>query len=103
TRNPLLNAAAATAYIAAISSALYYVPKTMNPAMEGPIVPAAFLSLFVLSAAMMVYFFLYQPAQLFFENKSKEAAELFLSTVIIFALVTGVIISILLFLSMYMR
>jgi len=77
--NPFLNALAATAYIAAVASVLYYAPKTIAP-VSGVIVPVAVLSLFVLSAAMMGYFFLYQPVRLFFENKHQEATKLFLAT-----------------------
>lgn len=89
TKNPLLNAAAATVYIFLIASVLYYGPKKIVP-VDSVIVPIIFLSLFVLSAALMGYFFLYQPARLLIEDKQKEAVKLFLVTVVIFAGITGV-------------
>lgn len=97
-RNPFLNALAATAYIVGIASVLYYGPGKAV-VIDGVIAPIIFLSLFVLSAAMMGYFFLYQPIQFFFEGKPKEATKLFLTTVIIFACITAAIILSWLFLS----
>ena len=97
-KNPFLNAVAATAYITAIASALYYGPKTLAP-VDSVFVPIVLLSLFVLSAAIMGYLFLYQPAQLFLENRQKEATKLFLVTVAIFACITAVMIFIAFFLS----
>ncbi|OYV63163.1 MAG: hypothetical protein B7X03_02885 [Parcubacteria group bacterium 21-58-10] len=91
-KNPFVNALAATAYIAVVASALFYGPQRMAP-VNGVIVPIAFLSLFVLSAALMGYFFLFQPLQLFFQHKQQEAARLFLSTVAVFAGFTGVTIA----------
>lgn len=91
TKNPFLNAAGATIYIAVVASALYYGPKAVG-AIEGIIVPVAFLSLFVLSAAMMGCFFLYQPALLLSEGRRREAAKLFLQTVAAFAGITGTFI-----------
>lgn len=90
-KSPFVNALAATAYITAIASVLYYGPgKSFE--IDGVIAPVIFLSLFVLSAAMMGYFFLYQPVQFFFEGKPKEATKLFIMTVIIFACITAAIL-----------
>jgi len=97
-KNPFLNALGAMAYITVVASGIYYAPKAINR-VDGPIVPIAFLSLFVLSAAIMGYFFLYQPLLFLFEAKPKEATKLFLMTVAIFACITGVMISSLFFLS----
>jgi hypothetical protein len=97
-KSPLINALGATGYITLIASVLYYGPgKALM--IDGIIAPIVFLSLFVLSAAMMGYFFLYQSAQLFFENKPKEAARFFITTVLIFACVTAAIMLSWLFLS----
>ncbi len=97
-KSPLINALGATGYITLIASVLCYGPgKTFM--IDGIIAPITFLSLFVLSAAMMGYFFLYQPTQLFFENKPKEAANFFLTTVLIFACVTAALILSWIFLS----
>lgn len=99
-KNPFLNALSATAYIAVVASVMFYAPKTSMPA-DGVIVPIAILSLFVLSAAMMGYFFLYHPVQLLIEGKQKEATKLFLSTVAIFACITLVMISTWIFLDFF--
>jgi len=97
-KNPFLNALSATAYITVVASVMYYVPKTNMPE-NSVMIPTAILSLFVLSAAMMGYFFVYQPVQLLIEGKQKEATKLFLSTVLIFACITGAMVSIWLFFS----
>jgi len=88
-KNPFLNALSATAYITAVASFMFYAPKTNVP--DGVIVPIVMLSLFVLSAAMMGYFFVYYPLRLLIENKPKEATKFFLSTVAIFAFITGLL------------
>jgi len=74
TKNPFVNALAATTYITVIASMLYYGPQAIAPA-NSVIVPIILLSLFVLSAAMMGYFFLYQPLQFFFEGKQKASNQ----------------------------
>lgn len=52
------------------------------------IAPVAAVSLFTLSAAVMGYIFCYQPAELYFDGKKKEAVRLFLRTVAVFAGIT---------------
>lgn len=101
-KNPLLNALSAMAYITCVASVLYYIPKTITP-VDSLIVPIAFLSLFVLSTALMAYFFVYQPVVLLFENKPAEATRLFLATVLIFAGITGVMVSVWFGLSISLR
>jgi len=88
TKNPFVNALAATAYITLIASALSYVPNTDIPE-KSVMIPIVMLSLLVLSAALMGYFFFYQPVRLLIENKQKEATKLFLLTVLIFACITA--------------
>jgi len=88
--NPFVNALAATAYITALVSVVFNAPKTSvfdNSIMA----PILFLSVFVLSAALMGYFFLYQPLRFLFENKPQEATKLFLMTVAVFAGITGAV------------
>jgi hypothetical protein len=55
----------------------------------------ALISLFTLSAAVMGYLFCYQPAQLYFEGKKKDAVRLFLQTVAVFALITVILFGLL--------
>ena len=89
---PFINALSATTYITFVASIIYYSPKTNIPE-NSVIIPIAFLSLFVLSAAMMGYFFIFQPAQLFFEGKQKEGTKFFLKTVAIFTCITIAIVA----------
>lgn len=54
--------------------------------------PIVFLSVLTLSVTVMAYIFFYQPLQFFIENKKKEAVNLFVRTVTIFAGITGVVL-----------
>ena len=89
--NPFLNALAATTYITVIASLMRYGSKAA-PDIDSIVIPIAFLSLFVLSAAMMGYFFLYQPLRLLCEGNPKESVRLFLATVTTFAGITLTIV-----------
>ena len=94
TKNPILNASTATAYIIAVASVMYYGPKLMGPEPKDTVLlPVAFLSLFVLSTAVMGYLFLYQPVLTYLEGQKQQALELFLKTVGIFALITLAVLS----------
>ena len=97
TKNPLLNALSATAYIALVATIMNY-GRELNAPEEGVLVPLAILSLFVLSAALMGFIFFYQPAQLYLEGRQKEAVNLFLKTLGFFAGIT-LLLLIVLFLS----
>lgn len=98
TKNPFVNALAASAYITVLVSVLSNAPK-MNIPEDGVLIPIAMLSLFVLSAAVMGYLFIYQPLRLFFENKQQEAVRLFLLTVASFAGITVAVVGTWLFFS----
>lgn len=86
--NPFINAFAAITYITLVASIMFYISHAAEP-IEGLIIPVSILSLFVLSAAMMGYIFLLQPVLFLFKGKLQEAKKLFLSTVAIFACITG--------------
>jgi len=92
---PSLNALSAAVYIALVASALYYFPKTSVE--ESVLAPIVMLSLFVLSAALMGYFFAYQPIRLLTEGKQREAVKFFFSTIAIFACITGAVVATLVF------
>ena len=94
-RNPLLNAIAATSYIIIVSSVMYYGTQ-FAPKNDSFLAPIAMLSLFTLSAAVMGYLFCYQPLLLLFAKKQKAALNLFLRTLFVFA-VTTVLFFLLLF------
>ena len=86
TKNPIINALSALTYIAVLVSIIFYGGDFIEHAVEDSIfTPIAFLSLFVLSAAAMGYFFLSQPLQLFLEGEKKEGVDLFLKTLLSFA------------------
>lgn len=94
TKNPLINALAASLYITVVASVMYYGLK-MGGQKDTVIIPIAVISLFTLSAAVMGYLFLYQPLQLYLEGNKKNAVNLFLQTVAIFASITIIILLVL--------
>lgn len=93
TKNPFINAFAATAYIVIIASVMFYGTQHTTP-VDSVIGPIVILSLFTLSAAVMGYLFLYQPLQLYLDGKKKVAVNLFVQTVAVFAGITTLILAI---------
>ncbi len=91
TKNPLVNALAASLYIMLVASVMFYGTNHTGP-VNSIIVPVAMISLFTLSAAVMGYLFLYQPLQLYLDGKKKNAVHLFLQTVAVFAGITTFIL-----------
>ena len=91
-KNPFINALAASGYIGLIVTLIFNSPHFITDSELGLMAPMLFLSLFVFSAALMGYFFVYQPLQLLLANKQAEATKLFLSTVFAFAGITIVIV-----------
>lgn len=83
TKNPLINSLSALAYIVLIAWIMSYGSKIM-PHTNSFLAPVAVISLFTLSAAVMGFVFCYEPGQLYFEGKKKQAVDLFLKTVVIF-------------------
>lgn len=59
--------------------------------MVGILMPITVLSVFVLSAAVMGYVFLYQPILLFLAGEQKSGVTLFLHTVASFACIVAVL------------
>ena len=89
TQNPFVNALGAAGDISLLTMFFYYisnVPMFSDQAL-GMLAPMIFLSLFVISAALMGYFFLFQSGLLLLEGKKAEGTKLFLYTVLSFALV----------------
>lgn len=87
TKNPFINSLSATAYIAAVACFMFY-GKGLFPAKDNIFMPITMLSLLVLSVAMMGYFFFFQPIQLYLDGDKKQAADLFLKTLSVFAVTT---------------
>lgn len=86
-----MSALMAVTYIAVIALFLFYVPKHFAP-VETVLVPVMMLSLFVLSAAMMVYFFLATPVELYVKGEREEAFRFFGKTIAAFAAITLVVV-----------
>lgn len=92
-KNPLVNGITASAYIFLLVLVMNWGMK-MVPHPNSFMAPVAVISLFTLSAAVMGYLFCYQPAQLYFDGKKKQAVRLFMQTVGVFAGITAVILTV---------
>jgi len=95
-KNPIINALGASAYIALVVALINFVSHTQGDKPDTAFAPVAFLSLLTLSATVMAYIFFYQPLLFFIEGKKKEAANLFFRTVGVFAALTTVVWALLL-------
>jgi hypothetical protein len=96
TKNPIINGLGASAYIVLVASVMNFGSKIMpHNSSSTFLAPIAMISLFTLSAAVMGYIFLYQPAQLYFDGKKKQAVKLFLQTVAVFGFLTVVALTLL--------
>ena len=93
-KNPFLNGLTATVYILFIVSIMNWGTKFV-PHPNSFIAPLAMISLFTLSAAVMGYIFCYQPIQLYFAGKKKQAGTLFLQTTAVFGCITLLILALL--------
>ncbi len=89
TKNPIINALCALSYIILIVSIMNLITQTQGSKPDTPFAPMIFLSVFTLSAAIMASLFFYQPLQLFIEGKKKQALDLFVRTVGVFAIITA--------------
>ena len=94
TPNPLYNAILASGYICLIVLLIFYGLEPVDGSGLDIFIPIVMLSLFVLSAAVMGYLFVFQSAVLYLEGKHKEAVAFFLKTAGIFALITLALFSI---------
>ncbi len=91
-QNPFINALVAAGYISLLVTLIFNSPKLITDNELGMMAPILFLSLFVISAALMGYLFVYQPVRLLIENKQKEATKFFLTTVFSFACITVAVV-----------
>ncbi len=85
-QNPFANATLAALYIIGIVYAIDTFSR-LSVAPKGPtlLVPMTILSLFVLSAAVMGFLFVYQPLRLYMEGHKKDAVQFFAKTTLTFA------------------
>jgi hypothetical protein len=92
TKNPLINALSASAYIALIVGLMNLITQTLGNKPDSAFAPVVFLSVLTLSVTVMAFLFFYMPLQLFIEGKKKEAVNLFVKTVGIFAIITATVL-----------
>jgi hypothetical protein len=91
-KNPVVNALSASGYIVFIVSAMTSIMQTQRNRPDTIAAPIIMLSVLTLSVAVMAYIFFYQPLQLFFEGKKKEAVNLFVRTVGVFGAITALVL-----------
>lgn len=84
-KNPLINALSASSFILLIVSVITFLSQTQKDKPDTFLAPIVFLSLLTLSVSIMAYLFFYQPLQLFISGQKKEAVDLFIKTVAVFA------------------
>jgi hypothetical protein len=90
--NPLINAAAASAYIGAVVLFMHFIQSFRHDTPDTLLDGMGIMSLFVFSAAVMAFLFFYQPVLRLLENKRSEAVSYFLKTLGIFGVITIVVL-----------
>ena len=93
TKNPVVNALGASAYIVLVVAVMNYLSQTHRNTPDTVMAPILFLSMFTLSAAVMALLFFYQPLMLFIDGKKKAAVHLLIRTMAVFAGITGLILA----------
>ena len=91
-KNSIINALSASAYIILVVTVMAFVTQPLKNKPDTFFAPIAFISVLTLSVAVMAFLFFYQPFLLFIEGKKKEAVNLFVKTVGIFAAITAVVL-----------
>lgn len=94
-KNPFVNALSAATYIILGVTVMTFVTEPLKNKPDTFFAPIVFLSLLTLSAAVMAFLFFYQPFLLFVEGKKKQAVNLFIQTVVIFAAFTAIVLMLL--------
>lgn len=97
TKNPILNALGASVYIILVVAVMTFVTGPMKNKPDTFFAPIMMLFVLTLSVAVMAYLFFYQPFILYFDNKKKEALDLFLKTILIFGMITLIFLLVLYF------
>lgn len=95
TKNPIINAIGALAYIGLVVAVMNLLSQTLRGKPDTIGAPLTALSLFTLSAAVMAYLFFYQPLMLFIDGKKKHAVTLFVQTVGVFGIFTVIVLALL--------
>lgn len=95
TKNPLINALSASVYIVLVITVMTFATKPLQNKPDTFFTPIVFLSLLTLSVAVMAFLFFYQPVVLLIDGKKKEAINLFVKTIGIFAVITIILLTLL--------
>lgn len=90
--NPLINALSAAAYIFSVVTIMNFVTQPLRDKPDTFFAPIMVLFMLTLSVAVMAFLFFYQPLLLFIEGKKKQAVNLFVKTVGIFAIFTIIVL-----------
>ena len=96
TRNPIINALSASAYIILVVSVMTFVTQPLKNKPDTFFAPITVLFVLTLSVSVMAYLFFYQPLLLLIDGKKKDAVTLFAKTVGIFAAITALVLTLLL-------
>ncbi len=96
-KNPIINALSASGYILLIVTVMTFVTHPLRNKPDTFFAPIVFLSVLTLSVTVMAFLFFYQPLQLIIEGKKKEAVNLFIKTVGVFATITAGALALLFF------
>lgn len=88
-KNPIINALGASGYIFLVVSVMTFVTQPLRNKPDTFFAPIMVLFMLTLSVAVMAYLFFYQPLLLFIDGKKKQAVNLFVKTVGIFAVFTA--------------
>ena len=100
--NPFAYATFAALYIVIVVNVMNFMMSiTKEGSGDGILVPMAVLSLFVLSAAVMGYLFVFEPVRLYLEGKKSDGISFFLKTVGTFACFVAFFIAALLYTAAY--
>lgn len=94
-KNPFVNAVSASIYIFLVVSVMTFVTQPLRNKPDTFFAPITMLFVLTLSVAVMAFLFFYQPLQLLIKGKNKEAIDLFIKTVGIFAVMTGIVLTLL--------
>ena len=97
TKKPLINALGASVYIILVVTVMNFVTQPLKNKPDTFFAPITVLFVLTLSVTVMAYMFFYQPLQFFIKKKKKEAVDLFVKTVGIFAVFTVVVLILLFF------
>lgn len=99
TKNPILNALLAAAYIAGLVGLMSLFVDSKVEQTAPLLLPVLMISLFTLSAAVMGSIFFYQPFRMYFDGQKQEAATLVAQTIGAFGVMVVLLLGVVIFLA----